>query len=120
MGAPGFVIRDDVGAVELRRFAQGEPGRRAAWRALAIAQVLEGASRADAARVVGRKRESLRDAVVRYVEPKGSPDNAEGLKGPGPFSSNLTAQGIDPDSAERRFTCTAPASICYAHLRPKN
>ncbi len=47
--------------------------RRAALRALAIAQALEGASRADAARVVGRERQSLRDAVVRY--------NAEGLAG---------------------------------------
>jgi len=73
MGARGLVIRDDMGAVELRRFAQGETDRRAALRALAIAQALEGASRADAARVVGRERQSLRDAVLRY--------NAEGLAG---------------------------------------
>ncbi len=81
MGAGGLVIRDDVSAAELRRFAQGEADRRAALRALAIAQALEGASRADAARVVGRERQSLRDAVLRYVEPRGSPDNAEGLAG---------------------------------------
>jgi len=73
MGARGLAIRDDMGAVELRRFAQGEADRRAALRALAIAQALEGASRADAARVVGRERQSLRDAVLRY--------NAEGLAG---------------------------------------
>ena len=73
MGARGLVIRDDMGAAELRRFAQGEADRRAALRALAIAQALEGASRADAARVVGRERQSLRDAVLRY--------NAEGLTG---------------------------------------
>ncbi len=73
MGARGLVIRDDMGAAELRRFAQGEADRRAALRALAIAQALEGASRADAARVVGRERQSLRDAVLRY--------NAEGLAG---------------------------------------
>ena len=73
MGARGLVIRDDMGAAELRRFAQGETDRRAALRALAIAQALEGASRADAARVVGRERQSLRDAVLRY--------NAEGLAG---------------------------------------
>ncbi len=42
MGARGLVIRDDMGAVELRRFAQGEADRRAALRALAIAQALEG------------------------------------------------------------------------------
>ena len=73
MGARGLVIRNDIGAAELRRFAQGEADRRAALRALAIAQALEGASRADAARVVGRERQSLRDAVLRY--------NAEGLPG---------------------------------------
>ena len=67
---------------ELRRFAQGEADRHAALRALAIAQALEGASRADAARVVGLaetrsvcgwERQSLRDAVLRF--------NAEGLAG---------------------------------------
>ncbi len=73
MGTRGLAIRDDMGAAELRRFAQGETDRRAALRALAIAQALEGASRADAARVVGRERQSLRDAVIRF--------NTEGLAG---------------------------------------
>lgn len=73
MGARGLMIRDDVGAAELRRFAQGEADRCAALRALAIAQALEGASRAEAARLIGRERQSLRDAVVRF--------NAEGLAG---------------------------------------
>ncbi len=73
MRGRGLAIRDDLGATELRRFAQGEPDRHAALRALAIAQVLDGASRAEAARVVGRERQSLRDAVLRY--------NAEGLAG---------------------------------------
>lgn len=41
-----MVIRDDVGAAELRRFAPGEADRCAVLRALAIAQALEGASRA--------------------------------------------------------------------------
>jgi len=73
MGARGLAIRGDLDAAALRRFAQAEPDRRAALRALAIAQALEGASRAEAARLVGRERQSLRDAVVRY--------NAEGLAG---------------------------------------
>jgi len=73
MGAHGLLIRDDVGAADLRRFAQGEADRCAALRALAIAQALEGASRAEAARLVGRERQSLRDAVLRF--------NAEGLAG---------------------------------------
>ena len=73
MGARGLAIRDDLTAAALRRFAQAEPDRGAALRALAIAQALEGASRAEAARFVGRERQSLRDAVLRY--------NAEGLAG---------------------------------------
>ena len=47
--------------------------RGAALRALAIAQALEGASRTEAAHLIGRERQSLRDAVLRY--------NAEGLAG---------------------------------------
>lgn len=73
MRAHGLAIRDEVSAAELRRYAQVEPDRRAALRALAIAQALEGASRAEAARLVGREHQSRRDAVVRY--------NAEGLAG---------------------------------------
>ena len=73
MVARGLAIRDDLDAAALRGFAQTEPDRRAVLRALAIAQALEGASRAEAAHVVGRERQSLRDAVVRY--------NAEGLAG---------------------------------------
>lgn len=73
MPAPGLTIRDDLDAASLRRFAHETPDRRAAMRALAIAQALDGASRQAAARVVGRERQSLRDAVIRY--------NAEGLTG---------------------------------------
>ena len=69
----GLVIRDDRNASELRRFAAAAADRRAALRALAIASALEGSSRTDAARVIGRERQSLRDSVVRY--------NAEGLDG---------------------------------------
>lgn len=73
MMARGLAIRGNLDAVALRRFAQTEPDRRAALRAIAIAQALEGASRTEAAGVIGRERQSLRDAVVRY--------NAEGLAG---------------------------------------
>jgi len=73
MAGRGLKIRDDLDPAALRRFAGSEPDRRAALRALAIARALEGASRAEAARLVGRERQSLRDAVRRY--------NAEGLAG---------------------------------------
>ena len=57
----------------LRRQARHEANRRAALRMLAIANALEGMSRAEAARLAGMERQALRDAVVRY--------NAEGLAG---------------------------------------
>ena len=74
MGATGLAIRTDVASpAQLRRLAKHEPRRRTAQRMLAIANALEGASRAEAARLVGLERQSLRDAVVRF--------NAEGLAG---------------------------------------
>ena len=72
MGA-ALVIRDDLSAAALRRHARREPNRRAALRMLALANALEGMSRAEAARLAGMERQALRDAVVRY--------NTEGLAG---------------------------------------
>ncbi len=74
MGARGLAIREDVASpAELRRLAKKEPRRRTAQRMLAIANALEGMSRAEAARAAGIEQQSLRDAVVRF--------NAEGLVG---------------------------------------
>src|SRR3954469_4219768 len=67
------VTRKDLGAVELRREAGRCRDARAARRMLALALVLEGGSRAEAARAGGMDRETLRDWVHRY--------NAEGLAG---------------------------------------
>jgi transposase len=68
-----LAIRDDLTPAALRRRARHEPNRRAALRMLAIANALEGMSRAEAARLAGMERQALRDAVVRF--------NAEGLAG---------------------------------------
>jgi transposase len=70
---PALAIRQDLSAAELRRLARCEPDRRAAMRLLAIANALDGLSRADAARHAGMERQALRDAVIRY--------NAEGPEG---------------------------------------
>src|SRR3712207_6940916 len=72
MGA-ALPIRDELAPAALRRRARHEANRRAALRMLAIANALEGMSRAEAARLAGMERQALRDAVVRY--------NAEGLAG---------------------------------------
>ena len=68
-----LAIRDELTPEALRRHARHEPNRRAALRMLAIANALEGMSRAEAARLAGMERQALRDAVVRY--------NAEGIAG---------------------------------------
>ena len=73
MNGKRLAIRGDRSAAELRRLARREPDRAAACRMQAIAGALEGLTRAEAARLAGRERQALRDAVVR--------DNAEGLAG---------------------------------------
>src|ERR671912_2784053 len=67
------VMRKELGAVELRREAGRCRDARAARRMLALALVLEGSWRAEAARHAGMDRQTLRDWVHRY--------NAEGLDG---------------------------------------
>ena len=67
------VTRKEPGAVELRREARRCRDTAASRRMLALALVLEGASRAEAARAAGMDRQTLRDWVHRY--------NEEGLAG---------------------------------------
>jgi len=67
------VTRREPGAAELRREAGRCRDARAARRMLALALVLEGVSRAEAARAAGMDRQTLRDWVHRY--------NEEGLPG---------------------------------------
>jgi transposase len=67
------ITRRELGAGELRREAGRCRDARAARRMLALALVLEGASREEAARAAGMDRQTLRDWVHRY--------NAEGLAG---------------------------------------
>ena len=99
------VTRKELGAVELRREAGRCRDARAARRMLALALVLEGASREEAARAAGMDRQTLRDWVHRY--------NEEGLPGlhdrrrPGPRPrltpeqeaelEGIVERGPDPD-----------------------
>jgi transposase len=103
MGA-ALAIRDDLTAAVLRRHARREPNRRAALRMLAIANALEGLSRAEAARLAGMERQALRDAVVRY--------NAEGLAGlrdrPKPGRPQWLSEGEQAALAARVFTAPDP------------
>src|SRR4051794_2611107 len=67
------ITRHEPGAGEPRREAARRRDARAARRMLALALVLEGASREEAARAAGTDRQTLRDWVHRY--------NEEGLAG---------------------------------------
>src|SRR4051794_3299304 len=99
------ITRHEPGAGEPRREAARCRDARAARRMLALALVLEGSSREEAARAAGMDRQTLRDRVHRY--------NQEGLPGlhdrhrsgrkprltPGQEAELATAveQGPDPD-----------------------
>lgn len=81
MGAPVSITRTDHPAAELRALAAKTDDADQARRLLAIAMVLDGTSRLDAARQAGMDRQTLRDWVHRY--------NALGLAG----LSNLVPPG---------------------------
>ncbi len=72
-GRPVEITRTEVSAVELRRAAARSREADAARRMLALALVLEGKSRKEAAESCGMDRQTLRDWVHRF--------NAEGLAG---------------------------------------
>ena len=65
MNGKPLTVRTDLSPGELRRFSRREPDRAAAARMQAIANALEGMTRAEAARLAGMERQALRDAVVR-------------------------------------------------------
>jgi transposase len=66
MGAKIEVTRLELSAAQLRRLASRSDEGRLACRILAIALVLEGWSRTEAAMACGMDRQTLRDWVHRY------------------------------------------------------
>lgn len=73
MGRAVVITRQDLTAAALRRHAGRCRDGRVACRALAMAHILDGATRAEAAAACGMDRQTLRDWVHRY--------NADGLAG---------------------------------------
>lgn len=72
MGAP-VSIRTDIPAEELRRLARQESNGRVTCRLMALANVLDGMTREQAAHHAGMDRQTLRDWVIRF--------NAAGVEG---------------------------------------
>src|ERR1700681_1405838 len=73
--------RADYTAGEVRRFAKRAKDAAQARRLLAIAAVLEGASRENAAKIGGMDRQTLRDWVIRFNEQ--GPDGLVNIPSPG-------------------------------------
>ena len=61
-----IAVRTDYTVDEVRGFARRAKDAAQARRLLAIAAVLDGASREDAARIGGMDRQTLRDWVIRF------------------------------------------------------
>jgi len=80
MGQP-IAVRTDFTAVEVRRLARRAKDSDQVRRLLAIAAVLDGSSRAEAAKVGGMDRQTLRDWVIRFNEQ--GPDGLINVPAPG-------------------------------------
>jgi transposase len=76
-----IAVRTDFTAGEVRRFAKRAKDAAQARRLLAIAAVLDGACREDAAKIGGMDRQTLRDWVIRFNEQ--GPDGLISIPSPG-------------------------------------
>ena len=112
-------LRTDYSATELRRLASSSRHANQSRRLLSLAAVVDGMSRADAARIGGMDRQTLRDWVHRFNEhgPDGLKDNWANGSVPrfrpssrpnSPTSSRLAPTG--PCMA----WCAGDGSICSA------
>ena len=76
-----IAVRTDYTADEVRRVAKRAKDAAQAWRLLAIAAFLDGASREAAAKIGGMDRQTLRDWVIRFNEQ--GPDGLVNIPSPG-------------------------------------
>ncbi len=75
-------LRKDFDSRELRRLARGSKDSGQARRLLTLAEIYDGGSRSDAARVGGVTLQSIRDWVLRFNSR--GPDGLIDIKAPGP------------------------------------
>ena len=96
------ITRQDLSAGELRQAAVQSRDANAARRMLAIALVLEGSSRTDAAESCGMDRQTLRDWVHRY--------NVEGIAGLGsrPAPGPMSRLSAEQEAAVERWVEDGP------------
>ena len=79
--AAGIGVRSDYTSADLRRFARRSGDADQVRRLLAVAVILDGGSRSEAARVAGVTLQIVRDWVLRFNE--GGPDGPATRRAPG-------------------------------------
>ena len=100
-------VRTDYTAGEVRRFARRAKDGAQARRLLALAAVLDGASREEAAKIGGMDRQTLRDWVIRYNEQ--GPDGLINIPSPGaPPSTTSSTIAATPGTR----SSTSPGKSC--------
>ena len=109
-------VRTDYTAGEVRRFAQRAKDAAQARRLLAIAAVLDSASREEAAIIGGMDRQTLRDWVIRFNEQE--PDGLINIPSPGVRpSSTPGTKPISPGSQMRVRSLRSTAYSCRCRTR---
>ncbi len=91
-------VRTGYTAGDVRRFAKRAKDAAQARRLLAIAAVLDGASREEAAKIGGMDRQTLRDWVIRFNEIRFNDQGPDGL-------INIPSPGVPPklEAAHKAF-----------------
>jgi transposase len=99
-----IAVRTDFSVGEVHRFAKRAKDGGQVRRLLAIAAVLGGASREDAAKIGGLDRQTLRDWVIRFNE-----QGPDGL---------ITSPGVPPKLGKKhRAFLVRHAPIAHAHRK---
>ena len=102
-----IAVRRDFTSEEVRQLAKRAKDSSQARRLLAIAAVLDGASRQDAAKTAGMDRQTLRDWVIRFNE-KG----ANGLVNMERLPSSMTGTRLFSLGSWRRARCRRCMAWC--------
>ena len=109
MGQP-IAVRIDYTADQLRRLARRTKDVAQARRLLAIAAVLDGASRAEAAKTGGMDRQTLRDWVIRFNEQ--GPDGLTNIPSPGVPPKLDAGTGLSLVASWRRAQSRQSTASC--------
>ena len=111
-----IAVKTDYSGAEVRRLAKRTKDAAQARRLLAVAAILDGASREEAAKTGGMDRQTLRDWVIRFNEQ--GPDGLINIASPGATDVRRQRQCPFPFSAQLpTFEMIKKAAI-WAALSP--